>query len=168
MAAHRRIETGVPDVRRLDVTQVRLSPAAARSIRREAEASADGRETGGILLGFYSDEVPVITEAGGPGPKAYRSASYFRRDLDYAEQLADAAYRLDGSEWIGDWHTHPLGGGCPSGTDLSGYRSILRADPSLRAFLAVIVVRSDEGWKEPQLSPWLIQAGEESEADLGD
>src|SRR5438046_946876 len=52
--------------------KVVISPIARRLIAREASASVDGRETGGLLLGFDPDrnERIVITQAGDPGPAA--------------------------------------------------------------------------------------------------
>ena len=68
-------------------------PSDLATIAREASASTDGRETGGILLGFDASELGelLVMEAGGPGPKAERRADYFRRDLNHAREVADDA-----------------------------------------------------------------------------
>ena len=49
---------------------VRLTRDAVATIAVEAEASTDGLETGGILLGFDADPLreALVMEAGGPGP----------------------------------------------------------------------------------------------------
>lgn len=145
---------------------VRIAPAALHSIAKEARASIDGCETGGILLGFEGKRA-VVTEAGGPGPNAERSRTFFRRDLEHAEALAERAFLLDGSQWIGDWHTHPAGGSRPSATDLHGYRKILQADSTFPAFLAIIVTPSQTGWDQPTLSPWLIDTDREGRIEIG-
>jgi integrative and conjugative element protein (TIGR02256 family) len=137
-------------------------------IRRLARASQDGRETGGILLGFdATDSTPLtVTAAGDPGPRAQRSATRFRRDLRHAQVLADAAWALDGSLWVGDWHTHPAGHPAPSRTDLAGYRQVLR-EGDLRVFLAVILSPGRErGWEEPERRGWLVRLGGVEEIDL--
>ena len=138
---------------------LRLSPFAVAAIRKEAAASADGRETGGILLGFDAKrgEPLVVISAGGPGPRAERAPTFFRRDLQYAERLAEEAFLIDSAQWVGDWHTHPRGGGNPSATDLAGYHQILDQDRTFCVFLAIIVIPGPaRGWSEPMLCPWLI------------
>ncbi len=109
---------------------VKLRSAAARVIAEEAKASADGTETGGILLGQDHGETLVVTVAGDPGPNAQRACSRFKRDLAHAQVLADQAYERDGSVWIGEWHTHPRGPVEPSELDCRTYASHL-ADASL-------------------------------------
>ena len=111
-----------------------------RAITAEAHRSQDGRETGGILLGFDSNGALAITEAGGPGPGAVRTRRTFRRDLGHAQRLADLAWRRDGAQWVGEWHTHPSGDLEPSVLDLRSYQRHLH-DPelNLHRFVALIV-----------------------------
>jgi integrative and conjugative element protein (TIGR02256 family) len=139
--------------------EIRLSPIGRRAIGREAAASADGKETGGILLGFDPDaERPaVITVASGPGPNAVRSRYRFRRDVDYAQEVADQAYGLDRSVWIGEWHTHPMGGDQPSRVDLSSYWQVLDTGV-MPVLVAIIVVPGMNGSLDrPRLHAWLIE-----------
>ena len=140
--------------------EVQLSPVARRAIVRESQASADGRETGGILLGFDADldakHPTTITVAGGPGPAADRRTYRFRRDLDHAQALADEAYGIDGSVWVGEWHTHPMGGGDPSRVDLSAYWQVLDTGvmPALTAIIVVPGLNGSLRW--PRLHAWAI------------
>lgn len=139
---------------------VRLSEGALATIVREASASNDGRETGGILLGF--DAAPLtealVMEAGDPGPDAERRTDFFRRDVEHAQRLADEAFTRTTSRWIGEWHTHPHGHLVPSRKDLRTYRGFLR-DPELAfdSFVAVIVGPGDDGWTKPRAAAWLIE-----------
>ena len=139
---------------------VRLSARALEAIATHAAASADGRETGGILLGYEENDLGamLVMEAGNPGPNAERRPDFFRRDLTHAQRLADEALANSGSRWIGEWHTHPGGTLAPSRTDLRTYRSFLR-DPELgfSSFLAVIVGPGEEGWARPRAAAWLIE-----------
>lgn len=125
-----------------------------------AAASADGRETGGVLLGYEESNLgaTLVMEAGDPGPKAERRRDFFQRDLAHAQRLADEALARSGARWIGEWHTHPGGALAPSRTDLRTYRSFLR-DPELgfSSFLAVIVVAGEDGWLRPKAAAWLIE-----------
>ena len=138
-----------------------LTDTARAAIIRNAAASADGRETGGILLGHhhrYPRPLLDVVHAAGPGPLAARRAEFFRRDVRHAQAVADLAYRTDGSIWIGDWHTHPGGPALPSTTDLASYRSLLAdADLDFEVFLTVIVTPDPAtGWTRPRLTGWLI------------
>jgi integrative and conjugative element protein (TIGR02256 family) len=119
---------------------VSITESARAVIARESLRSLDGSETGGILLGTDSPEGIVIRHAGGPGPNARRSSCTFLRDRDHAQQLADAAWRRDRSQWIGEWHTHPSSELIPSDLDLDSYRHHLH-DPDLELdhFVALIV-----------------------------
>ncbi len=139
---------------------VRLTSEAFSTICAEAVVSVDGRETGGILLGFDADESgeALALEAGGPGPNAERGADFFQRDLAHAQQLADDAYVRHCARWIGEWHTHPRGFLTPSRKDLRTYRDFLR-DRELRFlnFLALIVSARDPDWKELVITGWTIE-----------
>lgn len=118
-----------------------LSPASAASIRVEAATSADGFETGGLLLGHVHDECVEVRYAGGPGPNARRKSDRFSRDLEHSTAMAQAAWQLDRSVWVGEWHTHPKGGPPPSQLDLATYARHLRdPDLSLPCFTALIVL----------------------------
>lgn len=143
------------------VTQVTVTDTTRTSITRYAMASADGLETGGILLGHYRTHPrPVldVVHAAGPGPRAVRQTDFFRRDVRHAQAVADLAYCTDASIWIGDWHTHPGGPAQPSDTDLASYRTLL-ADRDLRfeVFLTVIVTSDPTtGWRRALPTGWLI------------
>jgi integrative and conjugative element protein (TIGR02256 family) len=142
------------------VITVRLAAEAFTTICREAGASTDGCETGGILLGYDTDErgEALALEAGGPGPRAERRPDFFQRDLKHAQKLADEAYARTCARWIGEWHTHPgqlLG---PSRKDLQTYRSILR-NPELHfsSFLSLIVSAKDDQWNQLMITGWAIE-----------
>jgi integrative and conjugative element protein (TIGR02256 family) len=139
---------------------VRIAADAVANIAREASASSDGRETGGILLGFDASDLGelLVMEAGGPGPNAERRVDYFRRDLAHARALADDAYRRMTARWVGEWHTHPHGQLAPSRVDLRTYRGFL-ADGALHfsVFFAVIVGTGPEGWSTPRATAWVIE-----------
>ncbi len=133
-----------------------FTTAAASQLAALAAHASDGLETGGILLGTdHGLSGPVIVVAcGGPGPKAVRRRSYFRRDLAYASALAEQRAALDGSAWIGEWHTHGITMPEPSDRDLRTYRELL-ADPELGLIVAVIVLAGpDRDWNRPVVHAW--------------
>lgn len=115
-------------------------------IRAESAAAPDGFETGGILLGHMD---PLrLTAAGGPGPGAVRTRSFFLRDLQYSQAFAARETAVSGAQWVGEWHTHPTGPPYPSPTDLSTYRR-LQHNPDTAfsdGVLSLIVVPDGIGW----------------------
>ena len=143
------------------LTRVRLLSDAADGITVAAADSADGNETGGILLGIlYEDGTAEVRRAGGPGPVAVRTPAFFLRDLGHAQRIAAEEFALSSSVWIGDWHTHPHSALVPSTRDLATYAGLL-TDPELSfpAFLALIVGPSRLGWIQPQIVGWACQDG---------
>jgi integrative and conjugative element protein (TIGR02256 family) len=130
------------------------------AIKAMARESADGRETGGILLGRGPDEdgVVLVERAGDPGPNARREPGFFLRDLEHAQRLADEAWDESKAIWVGEWHTHVHGDSRPSATDLGTYASLLAAaDLHFDVFVSIIVVPDAErDWEEPWLAPWLL------------
>lgn len=104
-------------------------------------------ETGGILLGH--DDEPActtrVTTAGDPGPAAVRRPRFFSRDRHHAQQLADAAWEVDRSQWVGEWHTHPLGQPVPSLVDHGSYlRHVLDPELGFLRFVSLIIVPSPQ------------------------
>ncbi len=127
----------------------------------EALASADGRETGGILLGHGPDHSGRIriTEAGRPGPLAVRREDYFLRDLEHARALAAAAWARERALWIGEWHTHPHGDPRPSSRDLETYAHLLAAGELEFGVVvsAILVADKGSGWESPGIAVWVIR-----------
>lgn len=130
-------DPATPETPPPDVT---ITDAAFELIAREAQQSRDGLETGGILLGYDFGRRIEIRHAGDPGPLAGRGTHTFTRDLAHAKTLADTAWELDRSQWIGEWHTHPNQQPVPSPRDLNSYLKHLH-DPDLDfdRFISIIV-----------------------------
>lgn len=83
------------------------------------------REVGGLLLGYYTREGPLVVAA--PvvlDPRATRIR--YRRDATTAKRILDEYVGRDRSGltgYVGEWHSHPLPVG-PSGTDISSVRAL--------------------------------------------
>jgi integrative and conjugative element protein (TIGR02256 family) len=137
------------------IPTISISADALSLINREAQRSADGLETGGILLGTETHGNISIRHAGDPGPNARRHPRNFVRDLHHAQQLATAAWREDHSQWIGEWHTHPSSDLTPSSLDLDSYLRHLH-DPELQLdrFVAIIVEANASG--RVRSATWLV------------
>lgn len=134
---------------------ITIADSAVTSVEREAARSADGLETGGILLGIDTGARLDVRHAGDPGPKAQRGKRSFLRDLSHAQDLAQLAWETDQSQWIGEWHTHPAGPLAPSERDLRSYlQHVHDPDLHLDRFLALIIGPGTEG--QAVISTWLV------------
>lgn len=138
-----------------------VATSVVDTIAHEAQASRDGTETGGILLGTTEGNSLVIRHAGGPGQYAVRRATFFQRDLNHAQALGDQAFERDRSVWVGEWHTHLAAPGVPSSRDIATYQDLL-ADPELAFdfFVAMILADPTNSWTQPQIATWLITTSE--------
>lgn len=86
-------------------------------------------ETGGILVGYWAgDEETVVTAAIDAGPNSTHHAGGFLPDADYQAAQIAKLYEQSGRYhgYLGDWHTHPLGGLSLSRTDRGTMRRIAR------------------------------------------
>jgi integrative and conjugative element protein (TIGR02256 family) len=138
--------------------------SAVNVIVQEVSAGNAGMETGGILLGRLASGGYLVSFAGGPGPDAIHKRDFFLRDLSHAQSLATDAWNADGSQWIGDWHTHPQGPLMPSAADLRSYRQHLK-DPELgfTSFLSVVVRSTTQG---VALAAWAVTASDLQRIEL--
>lgn len=151
-------EADIPDY------TIELGNRARTAIETLGRESEDGNETGGILLGFGPDEDGIVhvVLAGDAGPRAQRRPGFFLRDLEHARAIAQRAWDESRAIWIGEWHTHPMGGNTPSPVDLGTYVRLLGASAlEFEVFVSIIVTPDPQhGWAEPKLWPWLLQVGE--------
>lgn len=152
----------MPVLRFARMNSLRIARGAFDAILNEAARSADGLETGGILLGYERSEAgpPLVMHAGSPGPGADRRQDFFLRDLAHSRALAEDAWVATRSRWIGDWHTHPTTSAFPSDADLGSYVSLL-SDPDLgfSSFVSLIVVPLEPTWGALDVAPWEIELG---------
>jgi integrative and conjugative element protein (TIGR02256 family) len=99
----------------------------AHPVLQEMEAEARRRfpeESGGVLLGYRypSRREPTrVVRQIGPGPKAVHRRHRFEPDGKWQDEEIGRAYEASGRilTYLGDWHSHPGGGGRPSGLDRS-------------------------------------------------
>lgn len=100
-------------------------------------------ETGGVLLGVYSQQQAVVTHIVGPGPNAQHSRLAFCPDYDYQDEQIGRIYdqtnrRID---YLGDWHTHPGGAAYLSRRDKLTLRRIA-ADVDARCPCPIMLILS--------------------------
>ncbi|MCR6491127.1 Mov34/MPN/PAD-1 family protein [Cellulomonas sp. P24] len=138
-----------------------------QGILRLADDGERELETGGILLGHEDEPASTtrVTTAGDPGPAAVRQPRFFSRDLQHSQQLADMAWRLDHSQWIGEWHTHPHGQPVPSRIDHHSYLRHVR-DPELgfARFVSLLVAIGPQ--RRTLVAAWITEPNGTSPAKL--
>lgn len=109
--------------------------AAAVSIEDSAIAvivatcqRAGGRETGGVLVGRYSDllDHAVISEATPPPADSSRFPAAFVRGIRGLSALLKVRWRRH-QHYLGEWHFHPGGSPQPSPQDLKQMRAFAAA-----------------------------------------
>jgi len=141
---------------------VTLTSHAYRQLDVEARRSEDGAETGGLLLGSDMGMGAgfVVRLCGDPGPNAVRQPTGFVRDLAHSRMLADGAAHIDGSAWIGEWHTHLIELPVPSPYDLLTYRTLLAdQEADFARLLSLIVLVGEDGrWSPARVFAWSISA----------
>jgi integrative and conjugative element protein (TIGR02256 family) len=133
-------------------TQIHLPNDLVGALEREAERHYP-KETGGVLLGFSDaerDEQIQIALQIGPGPNATHKPFRFEPDSAWQERQIAEAYESSGRilSYLGDWHSHPGGGGTPSGIDRATAREISRfKEARLPHPLILILYGQPEEWE---------------------
>lgn len=90
------------------------------------QAAASGHsETGGILIGRYSNAgaVATIADATAKPPGSRFGLSWFTRGNKGLKKLLEARWS-DGDHYLGEWHFHPGGSASPSGPDEVAMRAV--------------------------------------------
>ena len=107
--------------------QLEITLDAWHSLETEC-ADVNGRETGGILIGYYSDDysTAVITEVTSPPKDSTFGANWFARGAAglrtlLARRWKNAAQR---TYYLGEWHYHPAKHITPSGEDIQQMQAI--------------------------------------------
>ena len=89
-------------------------------------ANTPGRETGGLLVGRYTDDhtFAVVTEVL-PAPIDSRAGpTWFIRGVEGLTSELGRRWKLGQGYYLGEWHYHPGGKATPSSRDIDQMRSI--------------------------------------------
>lgn len=119
---------GCPTCQEPDVVEVLMTEEAYATVVSLTEKSPD-KETGGVLIGFLGKgNRAVVLAATGPGPKATRTATLFRRDVRYVQAKLDEAGAQLGPRgvYVGEWHSHLTADPQPGAMDMDSLFGIAR------------------------------------------
>ena len=102
---------------------VKIAPKSLRTMLREAQR-AGRRETGGILIGRYSEaqDQAIVEEATTAPSDSKREPAAFFRGVAGLTALLRRRWRR-GHYYVGDWHFHPFASAEPSPRDLAQMRA---------------------------------------------
>jgi integrative and conjugative element protein (TIGR02256 family) len=103
--------------------------------------NANGVETGGLLVGFYTDrlERAVIVDISAPPRDSVASRGTFYRGTRGLARWLSELWNRRRHYYLGEWHYHPGGKAAPSDRDRSQMLEIAMS-PTYRCPEAVLVV----------------------------
>ena len=84
------------------------------------------QETGGVLVGYYTENLrcAVATDASGPPPDSQAGRTWFHRGTRGLDSWLDRLWSEKGHYFIGEWHCHMGTVSSPSPTDYFQLREI--------------------------------------------
>lgn len=89
-------------------------------------AVAGQNETGGLLVGFYSENLDIanVRAVGGPPPDSKAGRTWFQRGVSGLKSWLHKLWFGDHVYFIGEWHFHPFASPAPSSIDFSQMNEI--------------------------------------------
>ncbi len=134
-----------------------LPDDVAKYMRRRT-SRAKAKETGGILIGYYSADLNLATVLRATGaPNDSRSGStWFTRGIAGLDEMLRRAWRAD-QHYLGEWHYHP--GGLPeaSPSDRAQMHKIA-SDPKMQCATPVLLILGDLG-DDPRIAAYAQRDG---------
>lgn len=117
-------------------------------MRKEAERWHP-KETGGVLMGYWSNEDAVITDIIGPGPKAIHTRYSFTPDSKWQENAIAGLYDESGRviTYLGDWHSHPDGTARLSVKDLVTLLRVALYKPARAPMPIMAILHNNPEWE---------------------
>lgn len=102
---------------------------------------AGTHETGGVLIGHYTDglDCAVVTRVSGPEEDSRAGATWFERGTKKLRALLEQYWRRGRGYYLGEWHFHPGAAPTPSGPDVGSMRRIA-LDPGTQCREPVLLI----------------------------
>ncbi len=101
-------------------------PAGALSRMLELSRRAAPKETGGVLVGYYTEaqDCAVVTEVSGAPPDSRSGRGFFVRGTTGLQRRLNRLWHWERRFYIGDWHSHPGEVPRASATDIAQLEEI--------------------------------------------
>jgi integrative and conjugative element protein (TIGR02256 family) len=101
-------------------------PEEKMSLLLEMCAQSAPHETGGVLIGFYTNahDCAVVTAVSRAPSDSQSGRAYFFRGIRDLQRWIDYVWRRKSQYYLGEWHFHPHGAPLPSSTDTRQMREI--------------------------------------------
>ncbi len=101
-------------------------PAKALSRVLELSRGAVPKETGGVLVGYYTDtqDCAVVTGVSAAPPDSRSGKNFFVRGTAGLQRWLDRLWRSERRFYLGDWHSHPDEEPLPSPMDRAQLETI--------------------------------------------
>lgn len=89
---------------------------------------AGNKETGGIMIGRYSESLKgaVVSSITGPPPDSKAGKTWFERGVIGLRTILDRRFKESKTYYLGEWHFHPFATPTPSYQDRRQMKSIAR------------------------------------------
>lgn len=115
-------------------------------------AEAVPRETGGILVGYYTDslECAIVTAASGPPVDSRSGKTWFVRGIQGLHAWLHRLWRRR-EYYLGEWHLHRSGTSEPSGADIIQMRQNSQS-PEYKCPEAVLLILGGDPCRHDELS----------------
>lgn len=101
---------------------------AARHTSKLLEAcqTANGCETGGLLIGYYNGQhdCAIVTTVNGPTADSRGGPTWFYRGTVGVQKMLDQYWHRQKHFYLGEWHFHPFASPSPSSVDFTSIRRI--------------------------------------------
>lgn len=140
--------------------KARIAPECLPSIRRWC-TKAGALETGGVLIGRYSEDLHLARVTGAqpaPADSEHRATSFVRGIAGLAEGLGVLWRAQPRRYYVGEWHFHPARTSTPSSQDRAQMQAIADGEYGCATPLLLVVGRPTGGaW---QLELWVFRRGD--------
>lgn len=109
---------------------VLLKAHVIKEVVRHCRASREA-ETGGILVGHYSEDqaIAVVEQVTGPPPDSQRCFAAFLRGIKGLQEMLNLLWiKPEKRYYLGEWHYHPLPVLAPSDVDVEQMAKIAASE----------------------------------------
>lgn len=144
--------------------RLRLSDSSLATML-DGGRSSFPRETGGILIGHYTDSLKtaVVERATLPPPDSKRTRTQFYRGVVGLKELLGRLWRRSERErryYLGEWHFHPGGAPTPSTPDSEQMQEIAESE-YYHCPEAILLLLGGDPRESYSLAAWIYRRGEQ-------